>query len=179
MPPAPLHRCCSSSRLQIIDLPSFSDPHLGMAPGKSGIVLPVKAFAFVALFPLGFHSPSLHRTSRKDSLSLPGDFVSLARAVEATTYQSPGWHPSFLSAQMKSVFLLPYVRGRMVKPFALTLSFHFCSRVVDQQPRTSQLLPSTLLHQSYLHHRSPERKAEDVKHPRQGHFNERRDQSKT
>lgn len=108
------------------------------------------------VFPMDFHSPSLVGSSRKDKSSLPGDFMSLARAVGAATSQSPGWNLAFLSAQMIPVLLF-CIRGLMVKPFVLTLSFYFCLFAAPQLPASAFNPPGTCLIFSCGHQREKQR----------------------
>lgn len=104
-------------------------------------------------FPFGLSLPFIRREFKEGQTSLPGDFMW---AVEAATCQSPGWHLSFLSAQMKPVFLL-CVRGLMVKPFVLTLSFHFCLFAAPQFPASAFNPPGTCLIFSSDHQREKQR----------------------
>lgn len=74
------------------------------------MALLVRAFTFVSYFLLERSLALIREDLRKDKLSLLEGFMSHARAVEATRYQSLGCHPPFLSAQIKTLFLLLCIR---------------------------------------------------------------------
>lgn len=93
------------------------------APSKNGMALPVRAFAFVSYFLFGLSLLLIRQDFKKGQTVPAGDFMSHARAVEAFTYQSLGWHPSLLSAQMKPVFLLLHIRGQHGETLCLDLVF--------------------------------------------------------
>lgn len=105
----PLPCCCSSAWLQSIHSLLLSQTHT-YASGKSRMALLVRAFTFVSYFLLEGSLALIREDLRKDKLSLLEGFMSHARAVEATRYQSLGCHPPFLSAQIKTLFLLLCIR---------------------------------------------------------------------